>query len=108
MTGGSVVVLGKVGANFGAGMSGGFAFVLDDIEHLKTTYNNEMVELSVLDKNNTEACSWLKQEIEEYCRKIDSDFAKEILQNFDKNIQNFVQITPIGKDIKDLIKNNTR
>ena len=48
MTGGIVVVLGKVGRNFGAGMSGGIAYVLDEDESLNDLYNSQMVELETI------------------------------------------------------------
>ena len=53
MTGGIVVVIGDVGRNFGAGMSGGIAYVLDKEDKLHDLYNSEMIELeSISEVNN--------------------------------------------------------
>jgi len=52
MTGGIVVVLGDVGRNFGAGMSGGIAYVLDKENRLQDLYNPEMIELESISEIN--------------------------------------------------------
>ena len=50
MTGGQVVILGDVGKNFGAGMSGGIAYVLaEDVKQFKALCNREMIELEDID-----------------------------------------------------------
>ena len=51
MTGGIVVVLGEVGRNFGAGMSGGIAYVLDEKDNFNKLYNSEMIELEKIENN---------------------------------------------------------
>ena len=52
MTGGRVVILGDVGKNFGAGMSGGIAYVLaDDMDEFKALCNTEMIEFETLDND---------------------------------------------------------
>ena len=52
MTGGIVVVIGDVGRNFGAGMSGGIAYVLDKEDRLQDLYNPEMIELETISEIN--------------------------------------------------------
>ena len=52
MTGGIIVVLGKVGRNFGAGMSGGIAYVLDEDNNFKDLYNSEMIELEKINNSD--------------------------------------------------------
>ena len=52
MTGGVVVVLGDVGRNFGAGMSGGIAYILDPNDQLQDLYNPEMIELETITEDN--------------------------------------------------------
>ena len=64
MTNGTVIVLGKTGVNFGAGMSGGFAIVLDEDDTFKYKYNPELVEiLKINDKENSYCESFLKDSI---------------------------------------------
>ena len=58
MTGGRAVILGPTGRNFAAGMSGGFAFVLDPDRSLFLRMNREMVDLDVLDDD--EDVEWLR------------------------------------------------
>ena len=60
MTGGRVVVLGPTGRNFGAGMSGGMAFVYDPDDHFNGLYNPEMVDLEPLSADDR---IWLKDRI---------------------------------------------
>ena len=57
MTGGTVVVLGTTGRNFGAGMSGGFAFVLDEDANFEARCNMEMVELEALGRSRRRGAS---------------------------------------------------
>jgi glutamate synthase (NADPH/NADH) large chain len=57
MTGGRAVVLGPTGRNFGAGMSGGIAFVLDPDDTFFRRLNGEMVELEPLDADDASGCA---------------------------------------------------
>ena len=61
MTGGIVVVIGDVGRNFGAGMSGGIAYVLDKEDRLKDLYNSEMIELESISEINNNNNSWINK-----------------------------------------------
>jgi glutamate synthase (NADPH/NADH) large chain len=86
MTGGEVVVLGKTGRNFAAGMSGGVAYVLNiNIENV----NVEMVELEELDSADAE---FLTHTLKEYVEETDSSIAKQLIQ--DKDFSGFTKVMP--------------
>ena len=103
MTGGIVVVLGKVGRNFGAGMSGGIAYVLDEEDNFKKLYNAEMIELEKILNNDESVISdnllkhdkeRLRNLIENHFRYTNSPKAKNILDNFDNYLPKFIKIMP--------------
>jgi len=92
MTGGVVVVLGPVGRNFAAGMSGGSAFVFDPNQSFRSRCNMEMVELEPLAE---ESDLWLVHNlIEDHVRFTGSPRGKKILDNWDHLIQRFVKVMP--------------
>jgi glutamate synthase (NADPH/NADH) large chain len=92
MTGGVVVVLGKTGRNFGAGMSGGIAFVLDVDGRFRQRANLGMVGLEqVVD----EADVWLLTAmIESHARHTGSQVAERILDTWDVMLPSFVKVMP--------------
>jgi len=93
MTGGVVVVLGQTGCNFAAGMSGGTAYVLDEMQLFDTLCNLDMVELeSVWRPADKEM---LRDLIERHYKWTDSDRAKYILDNWNDAIGKFVKVMPI-------------
>ncbi len=92
MTGGKVVVLGKTGKNFAAGMSGGVAFVLDEDRDLYTRLNKEMVEFTELSEKYD--IIELKAAIEEHIAATGSKKGKQILDNFEDYIPKFKKIIP--------------
>ena len=95
MTGGTVVVLGNTGLNFGAGMSGGCAFVLDEKGVLAERYNAEMIDIARLDGDDyTNYIRLLHQQINIYHTLTQSQRAAPILQNFDSWISHFWLIKP--------------
>ncbi|PKG24333.1 glutamate synthase large subunit [Niallia nealsonii] len=100
MTGGQVVVLGEVGKNFGAGMSGGVAYVLaNDKKTFKNLCNQEMILFESLeDAGEIEA---VKQLIGKHQEQTDSIVAKQTLENWDKAVSKFVKVIP--KDYKRMI-----
>ena len=92
MTGGRVVVIGKTGKNFAAGMSGGVAYVLDEDRDLYTKLNKEMVLFSeVTEKYDIIE---LKELIEEHVKATNSAKGKKILKNFDEYLPKFKRIIP--------------
>jgi glutamate synthase (ferredoxin) len=92
MTGGKAVILGEVGKNFAAGMSGGIAYVLDREHTLYLRMNKDMASLCELSEKYDIA--ELKSILEDYVRETDSEFGKEILSNFEKYIPDFKKIVP--------------
>ena len=88
MTGGRVVVLGATGRNFGAGMSGGIAFVLDPDGWFLSRVNLEMVDLEQLDDDDAD---WLRDRIERHLAETDSAVARRLLDDWDECRGRFVQ-----------------
>ena len=92
MTGGCVVVLGRTGKNFAAGMSGGIAYVLDEHHHLYRRLNKELVECSELqEKVDIEK---VKALISEHVEATGSEKGKRILADFDNYLPLFKKIIP--------------
>lgn len=92
MTGGRVVVIGKTGKNFAAGMSGGVAYVLDEDRDLYTKLNKEMVLFSeVTEKYDILE---LKDLITQHIEATNSEKGKEILENFEEYLPKFKKIIP--------------
>ena len=92
MTGGKVVILGKVGKNFAAGMSGGIAYVLDKDHDLYKKLNKSLV--SMQEVNDKLDKQQLKEIIEDYYKETGSPKAKDILANFDDYANEFKKIVP--------------
>ena len=92
MTGGRVVVLGKTGKNFAAGMSGGVAYVLDEDNDLYTRTNKEMVFTENL--TNKYDVLELKSLITEHVNLTNSAKGKEILDHFGEYLPKFKKIIP--------------
>lgn len=93
MTGGRVVVLGETGRNFAAGMSGGVAYVFDKDHNFDYFCNMEMVELSLVEE--AEARKELRQLIRQHYLYTRSELAHRILDDWDKYVNQFIQIVPI-------------
>jgi glutamate synthase domain-containing protein 3 len=93
MTGGRAVILGDTGRNFGAGMSGGVAYVLDANNDFASKCNQEMVELGRLEYQ--EEIAILKRLIEEHHESTGSAVAERLLQDWDNALQTFVKVMPI-------------
>jgi glutamate synthase domain-containing protein 2/glutamate synthase domain-containing protein 1/glutamate synthase domain-containing protein 3 len=91
MTGGTVVVLGKTGRNFAAGMSGGFAYVFDEDGKFATRCNTAMV---ALESMPAEDDARLKRLIEEHHRWTGSRRAREILDDWSASRERFVKVFP--------------
>ncbi|MCA1963287.1 MAG: glutamate synthase large subunit [Prosthecobacter sp.] len=96
MTGGHVVVLGKTGRNFAAGMSGGTAFISDPKNEFKANCNLDMVDLETIHEDGDIAL--LEEMLEDHVEYTDSAVAKAILKDFDKALDSFVKVMP--KDYK--------
>ncbi len=101
MTGGTVVILGEVGDNFAAGMTGGMAFIYDFNKKFENKVNSESVVWQ-----DIETKYWtnhLKKLISEHFKETNSNLSKKIIENFDNEIYNFVQVCP--KEMLNKLKN---
>ncbi|MBM7649527.1 glutamate synthase (NADPH/NADH) large chain [Bacillus ectoiniformans] len=93
MTGGKVVVLGNVGRNFAAGMSGGIAYIYtDNLKSLEANCNKEMILIETI--QNDAEMSELKAMIETHHQLTNSPKAKRILDNWNEEKQQFIRIIP--------------
>lgn len=91
MTGGLVIVLGEVGRNFAAGMSGGRAYIWDPKQNFAQKCNPEMVDLEELDSDDQNK---LKEMLEKQVEHTDSQVAQRILNDWDNQWQQFVKVMP--------------
>ena len=104
MTGGLVTVLGPAGANFGAGMTGGFAYVLDLDNIFVDKYNHELVEIQRIHSGYMEEYrNHLHQVIEEFCRETNSDWGWRLLDDFLDYIGKFWLVKPKAADFSSLL-----
>ena len=92
MTGGRVVVIGKTGRNFAAGMSGGIAYVLDENDEFKINCNKGMVDLDQL--TDDDDCHTVKTLLKKHINYTKSPVAKNILDNWDKYQSKFIKVMP--------------
>ena len=92
MTGGRVAVIGKIGKNFAAGMSGGVAYVLDEHSDIYRKVNKELVAIEKLE--NKYDMEELKQMITDHVSYTNSVKGKEILDHFDEYLPKFKKIIP--------------
>jgi len=92
MTGGRVIIIGKTGRNFGAGMSGGIAYVYDADRDFHTRCNMEMILLEQLDEaEDLDLVKGLLQRHQEYT---ESTVAGNILKNWPEEAASFVKVMP--------------
>ncbi len=99
MTGGRVVVLGRAGRNFGAGMSGGVAYVLDETGDFAQRVNTQMVGIEKLEQAAEIAA--VRQLVENHLTYTGSIRARELLAAWDRTVPKFVKIMP--KDYKRML-----
>ncbi|WP_045378903.1 glutamate synthase large subunit [Mycobacterium kyorinense] len=99
MTGGKVVILGRTGRNFAAGMSGGVAYVYDPDSVFPDHLNTEMVELEGLDEDDLE---WLHGMIQAHVDNTDSAVGQRILADWATQQRCFVKVMP--RDYKQVLK----
>jgi glutamate synthase (NADPH/NADH) large chain len=91
MTGGRVVVLGQTGRNFGAGMSGGIAYVYDPDNTFDLHVNLEMVTLEPLEDHDVE---FLREQVQTHLRETDSLVAARVLNRWHSNVRYFKKVMP--------------
>ncbi|XP_039061967.1 glutamate synthase 1 [NADH], chloroplastic isoform X3 [Hibiscus syriacus] len=92
MTGGTVVVLGKTGRNFAAGMSGGIAYVLNVDGKFESRCNLELVDLDKVEEE--EDIVTLKMMIQQHQRHTNSQLAREVLADFENLLPKFIKVFP--------------
>ena len=101
MTGGSVWILGIVGDNFAAVMTGGLAFIYDESSDFEKKVNPESVIWQ-----NVETTYWknfLKKLVIEHSNETESQISKNIVLDFENKVKNFVQVCP--KEMLDKLEN---
>ncbi len=91
MTGGRVIVLGPTGRNFGAGMSGGIAYVYDPDHHFPALVNYEMVELEPLNAGDRD---WLRATVERHRELTGSKVADRLLAQWESEVESFRKVMP--------------
>jgi len=104
MTGGVVTVLGRTGVNFGAGMTGGFAFVLDEDNSFVDRYNHELVDIHRVDGESLEAHrNYLRRVITEFTEETESEWGQNLLDNFDDYVGKFWLVKPKAASLSGLL-----
>ncbi len=101
MTGGNIIILGDIGDNFAAGMTGGMAFIYDPENQFDKKVNPESVVWQT-----PETKFWiehLRKLIEEHAIETNSTISKKIVENFENEINNFIQVCP--KEMLDKLEN---
>lgn len=104
MTGGVVVVLGETGLNFGAGMTGGFAFVLDEDNVFMDRYNRELIDIHrIVTENMEPQRNYLRSAIEEFVAETGSTRGQAILADFRYYASKFWLVKPKATELESLL-----
>jgi glutamate synthase domain-containing protein 3 len=93
MTGGRVIILGRTGLNFAAGMSGGIAYVFDENQLFDTRCNLEMVDIEAV--SDAEDEDFLYKYIQRHKKYTKSKLASEMLKNWEEILPYFVKVIPV-------------
>ena len=105
MTGGVVVVLGRTGVNFGAGMTGGFAYVLDESRAFVDAYNHELIDIHRLVAEHMEAHrNYLRELIRDYVTATGSAWGEELLEDFRDFIGRFWLVKPRATELEGMLQ----
>ena len=92
MTGGTVIILGEIGDNFGAGMTGGMAFIYDKNKNFDKYVNHNSLVWQAVETDYWK--TFLKKNIQEFTNETKSLVGKKILDNFENELNKFVQVCP--------------
>ncbi len=104
MTGGVVIVLGRCGVNFGAGMTGGFSYVLDYDRDFVDLYNHDLIDIHRIKPESMEAQRHhLKSFIELHVSCTGSEWGREILDDFRSFLPKFWVVKPKAAELGSLI-----
>jgi len=93
MTGGAAIILGQVGDNFGAGMTGGMAFIYDVKKNFEDYVNPASVIWQQIETDYWK--SYLRNNLQDFVKETKSIIAKKIIDNFNSELLNFKQVCPI-------------
>ena len=106
MTGGFVCVLGKTGHNFGSGMTGGFAYVLDMDSNFVDCLNNELVNIHRITGESMEPYRHhLQGVLQEYVEETQSAWGAELLNNLEDYLRRFWLVKPKAANLATLLSN---
>jgi glutamate synthase (NADPH/NADH) large chain len=109
MTGGFVTVLGPTGVNFGAGMTGGFAYVLDLENQFVDNYNHELIEIHRVNTEEMDShAKHLRDTIQEFVDETSSTWGQHILNDFAGMVGKFWLVKPKAADLATLIEDLQR
>ena len=103
MTGGLAIVLGKVGNNFGAGMSGGIAYILDSENSFESRVNHEMIGIETPSANDLQ---YVFSKIEKHVALTGSPLGTRLLKDWNNAKFGFKKVMP--NDLKRVMENNTQ
>ena len=104
MTGGVITVLGDTGVNFGAGMTGGFAFVLDLDNTFVDRYNHELIDTHRVAPEHMEAYrNYLQDMIEDHVRETGSEWGQHLCDNFSDYAGKFWLVKPKAAELSSLL-----
>ena len=105
MTGGCVTVLGQAGSNFGAGMTGGFSYVLDVDRGFQQRYNSELVDVRrIVTESAMAHQEHLRSVIQEHVAHTGSPWGQKILHDFSGYLPQFWIVTPRGAELETLLE----
>ena len=93
MTGGVAIILGQVGDNFGAGMTGGMAFIYNKKNNFENFVNSNSIIWQPIETEYWK--TFLRNILKEYLQETKSKIAENILTNFDEELNKFIQVCPI-------------
>ena len=99
-----ITVLGATGVNFGAGMTGGFAYVLDLDNSFAGRYNHD-VDVHRIDTEATEAHrNFLREQLQAFVAETDSAYGREILERFEDYLGKFWLVKPKAAELRTLLE----
>ena len=107
MTGGIVAVLGLVGVNFGAGMTGGFAYLYDEFNDIQDRINPELVEILTIDQKGI-LTEHLRGLINQHYEETGSEHSLHLLTHFAQELEKFRLVKPKTSDVNNLLGHISR
>jgi len=93
MTGGTAVILGETGRNFGAGMSGGIAYVYDQFNNFETKFNSELCDIQMI-SSGSEDDKILNKLVSKHFEETNSPLANRMLKDWVNVLTKFKKVVP--------------